>query len=67
VLDISVDDVNTALTRVLHLGLLHMIDQETWLDLSGNAYARFNWKRSPKIEPDVHRKLSHLVAKNNAS
>ena len=42
VLDISVDDVNTALTRLLHLGLLHMVDQETWLDLSGNAYARFD-------------------------
>jgi hypothetical protein len=24
------------------------------------------WKRSPNFEPDVHRKLSHLVAKNNA-
>jgi len=24
------------------------------------------WKRSPNLEPDVHRKLSHLVAKNNA-
>ena len=24
------------------------------------------WKRSPEIEPDVHRKMSHLVAKNNA-
>jgi len=42
VLDIPVDDVNTALTRLMHLGLLRMVDQETWLDLSENAYAQFD-------------------------
>ena len=42
VLDLSVDDVNTALTRLMHLGLLQMVDQETWLDLSENAYAQFD-------------------------
>ena len=40
VLDIPVDDVNTALTRLLHLGLLQMVDQETWLDLSEHAHAQ---------------------------
>ena len=24
------------------------------------------WKRAPNFEPDEHRKVSHLVAKNNA-
>ncbi len=41
VLDITVDEVNMALTRLLHLGLLEMVDQKTWLDLSDNAYAQF--------------------------
>ena len=42
VLDITVDDVNMALTRLLHLGLLRMVGPETWLDLSENACARFD-------------------------
>jgi transcriptional regulator with XRE-family HTH domain len=42
VLDITVDEVNMALTRLLHLGLLEMVDQKTWLDLSENAYAQFD-------------------------
>ena len=42
VLDITVDNVNMALTRLLHLGLLRMVDPKTWLDLSENAYARFD-------------------------
>ncbi|GAB4147675.1 MAG: hypothetical protein Tsb009_20960 [Planctomycetaceae bacterium] len=42
VLDITVDDVNMALTRLLHLGLLEMVDQKTWLDLSENTCAQFD-------------------------
>lgn len=41
VLDISVDEVNLALTRLLHLGLLHMVDHQTWLDDSEHARAQF--------------------------
>lgn len=42
VLDISTDDVNMALTRLLHLGLLVMVDRYTWLDVSENARAQFD-------------------------
>jgi uncharacterized protein (TIGR02147 family) len=42
VLDISVDDVNMAVTRLLHLGMLVMVDRQTWLDVSENASARFD-------------------------
>ena len=42
VLDITVDDVNIAVTRLLHAGLLNMVDSRTWLDLSENAFARFD-------------------------
>ena len=40
VLDVPVDDVNLALTRLLHLGLLRMVDSSTWLDTSEDACAR---------------------------
>ena len=42
VLDITVDEVNMAVTRLLHVGLLRMVDSETWLDLSANTLARFD-------------------------
>ena len=34
--------------------------------MSDQPKPALTWKRSPNFEPDVHRKLSHLVAKNNA-
>ena len=36
------DDVNISLTRLLHAGLLEMVDTKTWLDRSGNALAQFD-------------------------
>lgn len=42
VLDISVDEVNLALTRLLHLGLLNMVDRHTWRDVSEHARAQFD-------------------------
>ncbi len=41
VLDITVDEVNLSLTRLLHLGLLHMVNHQTWLDVSEHARAQF--------------------------
>jgi hypothetical protein len=37
VINVSVDEVNVALTRLLRLGLLEMSDAEGWVDKSGEA------------------------------
>jgi uncharacterized protein (TIGR02147 family) len=42
VLDLTVDEVNMAVTRLLHLGLLRMVDQQTWQDTSQNACAQLD-------------------------
>ncbi len=42
VLDITVDEVNMAVTRLLHLGLLQMVDQRMWQDTSQNACAQLD-------------------------
>jgi transcriptional regulator with XRE-family HTH domain len=42
VLDITVDDVNMAITRLLHLGLLQMVDHTKWRDTSEIAFARLD-------------------------
>jgi uncharacterized protein (TIGR02147 family) len=39
VLDITPDEVNLALTRLIRLGLLEMADRGCWVDKSGNATA----------------------------
>ncbi len=39
VLGITADEVNLALSRLLHLGLLEMVDRDRWLDRSGDATA----------------------------
>jgi uncharacterized protein (TIGR02147 family) len=62
VLDISVDDVNTALTRLLHLDLLLMVDQDTWLDLSENAYAQFD-----RLPHAAAQKLSSRISRMASS
>ena len=41
VLGIAVDDVNRALSALLHLGLMEMRDPITWVDKSGDAVASF--------------------------
>lgn len=40
VLDLSVQDVNLAITRLLHLGLLRMASRTTWIDTSEHAFAQ---------------------------
>jgi len=42
VLDLSVDDVNVAVTRLARLGLLDMQCATTWVDKAGNAEARID-------------------------
>jgi hypothetical protein len=42
VLDVSVDDVNVAITRLTRLGLLDMRSRTTWVDRAGNAEARID-------------------------
>jgi len=42
VLDVPVDDVNIAVTRLARLGLLDMQSQTTWVDKAGNAEARID-------------------------
>ena len=42
VLDLSVDDVNVAVTRLARLGLLDMQSATTWVDKAGNAEARID-------------------------
>ncbi|MBI1853189.1 MAG: TIGR02147 family protein [Planctomycetes bacterium] len=39
VLGITVDEVNLALSRLLHLGLLEMVDRTHWVDRSGDTTA----------------------------
>jgi uncharacterized protein (TIGR02147 family) len=40
VLDVSVDEVNVAITRLTRLGLLDMRSRTSWVDRAGNAEAR---------------------------
>ena len=40
VLDVPVDDVNVAITRLTRLGLLDMRSRTTWVDAAGDAEAR---------------------------
>lgn len=42
VLDVPVDDVNMAITRLARLGLLDMRSRTTWVDAAGNAEARID-------------------------
>jgi len=42
VLDVSVDEVNVAVTRLARLGLLDMQSPTTWMDKAGNAEARID-------------------------
>ena len=42
VLDLSVDDVNVAVTRLARLGLLDMQSPATWVDRAGNTEARID-------------------------
>jgi transcriptional regulator with XRE-family HTH domain len=42
VLDIGVDDVNVAITRLTRLGLLDMRSPTTWVDRAGDAEARLD-------------------------
>ena len=62
VLDITVDDVNRAVTRLLHLGLLQMVDTKTWIDHSEVATARFD--RLPRA---VAQQLMSRVSRMTAS
>ena len=45
-LNVSVDAVNRAITRLTHLGLLEMVDHERWLDRSGIAVADPDFARA---------------------
>lgn len=42
VLDVPVDDVNVAITRLARLGLLDMRSPTSWVDAAGNAEARID-------------------------
>ena len=42
VLDVPVDDVNVAVTRLARLGLLDMQSRTRWVDTAGNAEARID-------------------------
>ena len=42
VLDVPVDDVNVAITRLARLGLLDMQSRTSWIDRAGNAEARID-------------------------
>jgi plasmid maintenance system antidote protein VapI len=42
VLDVPVDDVNVAITRLARLGLLDMTSRSSWVDRAGNAEARID-------------------------
>jgi transcriptional regulator with XRE-family HTH domain len=42
VLDVPVDDVNIAITRLARLGLLDMQSRTSWVDKAGNAEARID-------------------------
>jgi len=42
VLDVPVDDVNIAITRLARLGLLDMQSRTTWVDKAGNAEVRID-------------------------
>jgi plasmid maintenance system antidote protein VapI len=42
VLDVPVDDVNIAITRLARLGLLDMRARDRWLDVAGDAEARLD-------------------------
>jgi len=49
VLDLSVDDVNVAVTRLARLGLLDMQSPTTWADKAGNAEARLDGQSVPTV------------------
>ncbi len=58
VLDVAVDEVNMALTRLLHLGLLQMVDTNRWVDTSTHAVARFD-----HLPSEVLRDLAGRIAR----
>ena len=58
VLDLAVDEVNMALVRLLHLGLLQMVDAERWVDTSTHAEARFD-----HLPSGLLRELAERVAR----
>ncbi len=65
VLDISVDEVNLALTRLLHLGLLRMADERTWVDSSDVALAQTS--RLPAgFAQEIAARMARLVKSTGA-